>query len=91
MLAEDTRCLLLESKSKSVYDKWYKRYCEYKVEMDIVEDDINSILKFVNFLKDKYKFSSIWQAVSCINKKLMIERNFKFIKKIHFKSFMKNL
>ena len=59
--------------------------------MQIEEDDINAIIKFINFLNDSFKVSSIWQAASCINKYLKIEKNFEFIKNVHFKSLMKKL
>ena len=68
MLDDDTKNLIHSCKSKPVYDKWYQRYCDYKIEMQIEEDDINAIIKFINFLNDSFKVSSIWQAASCINK-----------------------
>ena len=54
MLDDDTKNLIHSCKSKSLYDKWYQRYCDCKIEMQIEEDDINAIIKFINFLNDSF-------------------------------------
>lgn len=92
-LSEEFKNSLMQCKSEAVYTKWYKRYTDYKVEHNI-DDNNNSIAIFVEYiqhLSNSMKVSTLWQAASCINKKLVITYNITHISNVFFKDFMKKL
>jgi integrase len=82
---------LMDIKSKLTYDKWWQLYngfCDQK------KQDVSlygSFFDFVGFLSQQYKWSTIWQACSCVNKFIKLNFEKDFIKEESFKMFMKKL
>lgn len=82
---------ILDCKSSEIYHRWKKRYDAFKSSKGYSEDSLGVFMDYIRSLKDGYKLSSIWQAASCINKFLRVEKNMNFISSMIFKSYMKKL
>lgn len=81
---------LMTCKSSQVYDRWYQRYCEFKNGM--VEQSLtNGFLLWLQSLKETFSSSTIWQAASCVNKKLKLDHNMDLIKHPVVKEYLKKL
>lgn len=81
----------MECKSQPIYDKWWKRYQDFKHERLYNNNELCVFMDFMKFLASTLKVSSIWQAASCINKYLLLKFNIKHIDNQVFKSYMKHL
>ena len=83
---------ILDLKSRGVYDRWWSLYCGFCESKNFARERYSSFLDFVGHLAENYKYSSIWQACSCINKYLKIRcETADFLQKESFKCFMKRL
>lgn len=82
---------LFDSKSKNVYEKWMRRYTDFKMQKSLEGDEINVYLEFIKEISINYKCSTVWQAASCVNKFLKIYKNQDHIRNPIFKSYMKNI
>ena len=81
---------ILDLKSRGVYDRWWSLYCGFCESINFARERYSSFLDFVGYLAENYKYSSIWQACSCINKYLKIRcETTDFLQEESFKCFMK--
>ena len=82
---------VMECKSIAVYKRLKDKYDEFKKANCFVDDTIGIFMDFMHSLSSFYKVSSMWQAASCINKFLRVEKNLDLISCSVFKSYMKKL
>lgn len=82
---------ILDIKSKPIYDKWWQMYTSFCKENKLDFISFSSFLDFIRVLSESYKYSTLWQASSCLNKYMKVMHNKDFQKEECFKAFMKKL
>lgn len=82
---------LMDIKSKATYDKWWNHFTEYCQNYNKDMKVYANFLDYIGFLSNHYKYSTLWQASSCINKFVKLKFGMDFIKEASFKMLMKNL
>lgn len=82
---------LMQCKSLSTYERWWRRYTEFKKERSLQTENIATFLEFMRDLNKTMKVSTMWQAASCINKYIKFDFQQDYITNHIFKSYMKKL
>ena len=77
--------LLMECKSKKIYDKWFEKYSQFCCEKKLKINQFTSFMEFIVIISKNYVVSRIWQAASCANKNLTLKYGSNFMKESVFK------
>lgn len=73
---------LMNIKSKPTYDKWWNLYTRYCSEKKRDVGVFSSFLDFFGEIGGTYKYSTLWQAASCINKYIKLKHGCDFVRGI---------
>lgn len=86
---------LMNCKSRDVYDRWFNRFSsfadDYKAKTSLESPIVNIFLLWIKSLSDEYCSATIWQASSCVNKRLKMEQHDDVLKHPVVKEYLKKL
>lgn len=84
---------LMDIKSKSVYDKWSKRYSDYAKTRNIEENNVTTFMNWLCSMNDSKQFAptTIVTAGSCVNSRMKLSNNINFMNHILVKDLIKKI